>query len=199
MYKRQVVEKTAPEGFVLNEEEQKISFVYADQDTPVISQSAEFINDRQKVEMSVVKKDAENEKGLSGAEFGLYAKEDIKAGDKVLVKADELLTKAVTGEDGKAVFEQDLPFGTYYVKEISAPDGFVSSDEILEFDATYQGQDIPTIKLKSVKKNQPTTIEVTKSDLTTGVELNGASLSVLDKDGNVIDSWTSVKLSLIHI
>ena len=96
-----VVEKTAPEGFVLNEEEQKISFVYADQDTPVISQSAEFINDRQKVEVSVVKKDAENEKGLSGAEFGLYAKEDIKAGDKVLVKADELLTKAVTGEDGK--------------------------------------------------------------------------------------------------
>lgn len=79
------------------------------------------------------------------------------------------------------------------MKEISAPDGFVSSDEVLEFDATYQGQDIPTIKLKSVKKNQPTTIEVTKSDLTTGVELNGASLSVLDKDGNVIDSWTSVK------
>ena len=75
--------------------------------------------------MSVVKKDAENEKGLSGAEFGLYAKEDIKAGDKVLVKADELLTKAVTGEDGKAVFEQDLPFGTYYVKELAAPDGFV--------------------------------------------------------------------------
>lgn len=70
---------------------------------------------------------------------------------------------------------------------------FVSSDEVLEFDATYQGQDIQTIKLKSIKKNQPTTIEVTKSDLTTGVELNGASLSVLDEDGNVIDSWTSVK------
>ena len=46
-----VVEKTAPEGFVLNEEEQKISFVYADQNTPVISQSAEFINDRQKETM----------------------------------------------------------------------------------------------------------------------------------------------------
>ena len=86
----------------------------------MISQSAEFINDRQKVEVSVVKKDAENEKGLSGAEFGLYAKEDIKAGDKVLVKADELLTKAVTGEDGKAVFEQDLPFGTYYIKELAS-------------------------------------------------------------------------------
>ena len=83
------------------------------------------------------------------------------------------------------------------LKEISAPDGFVSSDEVLEFDATYRGQDIQTIKLKSIKKNQPTTIEVTKSDLTTGVELNGASLSVLDEDGNVIDSWTSVKDELM--
>lgn len=59
-----MVEKTAPEGFVLNKEEQKISFVYADQDTPVISQSAEFINDRQKVEVSVVKKMLKMRKGF---------------------------------------------------------------------------------------------------------------------------------------
>lgn len=188
-----VVEKTAPEGFVLNEEEQKISFVYADQDTPVISQSAEFINDRQKVEVSVVKKDAENEKGLSGAEFGLYAKEDIKAGDKVLVKADELLTKAVTGEDGKAVFEQDLPFGNYYIKELAAPDGFVSSDEQIEVTAKYQGQEVKTVKLETVFKNEPTTTEFTKSDITTGVELDGATLTVLDSDGKEVEKWTSVK------
>ena len=188
-----VVEKTAPEGFVLNEEEQKISFVYADQNTPVISQSAEFINDRQKVEMSVVKKDAENEKGLSGAEFGLYAKEDIKAGDKVLVKADELLTKAVTGEDGKTVFEQDLPFGTYYIKELAAPDGFVSSDEQIEVTAKYQGQEVKTVKLETVFKNEPTTTEFTKSDITTGVELDGATLTILDSDGKEVEKWTSVK------
>lgn len=188
-----VVEKTAPEGFVLNKEEQKISFVYADQDTPVISQSAEFINDRQKVEVSVVKKDAENEKGLSGAEFGLYAKEDIKAGDKVLVKADELLTKAVTGEDGKAVFEQDLPFGTYYIKELAAPDGFVSSDEQIEVTAKYQGQEVKTVKLETVFRNAPTTTEFTKSDITTGVELDGATLTILDSDGKEVEKWTSVK------
>lgn len=103
---------------------------------------------------------------------------------KIPVELHEKLLQEITSDEkGQAHFTLDLPLGTYYVKEISAPDGFVSSDEILEFDATYQGQDIPTIKLKSVKKNQPTTIEVTKSDLTTGVELNGASLSVLDKDG----------------
>ena len=75
----------------------------------------------------------------------------------------------------------DLPLGKYYVKELAAPAGFVSSDEILAFDASYQGQDIPVVKLESVKKNEPTTVEITKSDITTGVELSGASLSVIDK------------------
>ena len=50
-----------------------------------------------------------------------------------------------------------------------------------------------TVVLKAVKKNQPTTVEITKSDITTGTELDGASLKVLDKDGNVVDEWTSVK------
>ena len=50
-----------------------------------------------------------------------------------------------------------------------------------------------TVKLKTVKKNQPTTVEITKSDVTTGVELDGAKLTVLDREGNVVDQWTSVK------
>ena len=120
-------------------------------------------------------------------------KEAISSGDKVIVKADTLLQEITSNEKGKAAFTLDLPLGRYYVKELQAPAGYVSSDEILEFDATYQGQDVKTIKLKSVKKNQPTTVEVTKADITTGTELDGASMSVLDKDGNVIDSWTSVK------
>lgn len=188
-----VVEKTAPDGFVHNDEEQKVHFVYVDQDTPVVVESVEFINERQKVEIAVVKKDAETDNALAGAEFGLYAKADILVGDEVIVEADTLLAKAVTGEDGKATFKQDLPFGTYYIKELQAPDGFVSSDEVIEVTASYQGQDVETVYLEEVFKNQPTTTEFTKSDLTTGVELDGATLTVLDEKGNVVDSWTSVK------
>ena len=73
------------------------------------------------------------------------------------------------------------------MKELKAPAGFVSSDEVLNLDASYQGQDVKTVKLKTVKKNQPTTVEITKSDVTTGVELDGAKLTVLDKEGNVVD------------
>lgn len=191
--KYRVKETKAPAGFVLNPDSQEVSFIYKDQNTPEIEEKLEFSNERQKVELSVEKQDAEIGKALKGATFGLYNKEAISSGDKVVVKADTLLQEITSNEKGKAAFTLDLPLGRYYVKELQAPAGYVSSDEILEFDATYQGQDVKTIKLKSVKKNQPTTVEVTKADITTGTELDGASMSVLDKDGNVIDSWTSVK------
>ena len=191
--KYRVKETKATSGFVLNPDSQEVSFIYKDQNTPEIEEKLEFSNERQKVELSVEKQDAETGKALKGATFGLYNKEAISSGDKVVVKADTLLQEITSNEKGKAAFTLDLPLGRYYLKELQAPAGYVSSDEILEFDATYQGQDVKTIKLKSVKKNQPTTVEVTKADITTGTELDGASMSVLDKDGNVIDSWTSVK------
>ena len=187
------MEATAPEGFVLNGEAQTVTFTYKDQETPVIGQEAVFQNERQKVEVSVVKKDAETQATVEGAVFGLYAKEDILAHGEVIVKADTLIGKALSDENGKAVFVNDLPFGSYYIKEEAAPDGYISSDKVVEVTAEYQGQEIPVVELASEYENEPTKISVKKTDLTTGVELEGAKLTVLDQDGNIVDSWTSVK------
>lgn len=188
-----VVETKAPEGFVLNPEPVKVALTYQDQDTPIVEAEAIAGNDRQKVSISVEKQDAENGRVLSGAVFGIYNKKDIQANGKVLVKADTLLQEMTSDENGMATCTLDLPFGEYYVKELKVPEGFVSSDEVLEFVAEYQGQETKIVSLQAVKKNEPTTAEFTKSDLTTGVELEGARLRVMDKDGNVIDEWTSEK------
>ncbi|MGN8654514.1 SpaA isopeptide-forming pilin-related protein [Blautia obeum] len=188
-----VTEKTAPEGFVLNPEDSEVVFVYEDQDTPVVEQEVTVGDERQKVAITVAKQDAENGAVVAGAVFGIYNKEDITADGKVIVGADTLLQEMTSDEKGQAGCTLDLPLGSYYVKELKAPAGFVSSNEVLSFDASYQGQDVETVVLKAVKKNQPTTVEITKSDITTGTELDGASLKVLDKDGNVVDEWTSVK------
>ena len=188
-----VVEKTAPEGFVLNPEAAEVVFVYEGQDTPVVEQEVTVGDERQKVAITVEKQDAENGTVVAGAVFGIYNKEDITADGKVIVEADTLLQEMTSDEKGQAGCTLDLPLGSYYVKELKAPAGFVSSNEVLSFDASYQGQDVETVVLKAVKKNQPTTVEITKSDITTGTELDGASLKVLDKDGNVVDEWTSVK------
>lgn len=188
-----VVEKTAPEGFVLNPEAAEVVFVYEGQDTPVVELEVTVGDERQKVAITVEKQDAENGAVVAGAVFGIYNKEDITADGKVIVEADTLLQEMTSDEKGQAGCTLDLPLGSYYVKELKAPAGFVSSNEVLDFDASYQGQDVETVVLKAVKENQPTTVEITKSDITTGTELDGASLKVLDKDGNVVDEWTSVK------
>ena len=188
-----VAEKTAPEGFVLNPEAAEVVFVYEGQDTQVVEQEVTVGDERQKVAVTVEKQDAENGAVVAGAVFGIYNKEDITADGKVIVEADTLLQEMTSDEKGQAGCTLDLPLGSYYVKELKAPAGFVSSNEVLDFDASYQGQDVETVVLKTVKKNQPTTVEITKSDITTGTELDGASLKVLDKDGNVVDEWTSVQ------
>lgn len=188
-----VVEKTAPEGFVLNPEAAEVVFVYEGQDTPVVEQEVTVGDERQEVAITVEKQDAENGAVVAGAVFGIYNKENITADGNVIVEADTLLQEMTSDEKGQAGCTLDLPLGSYYVKELKAPAGYVSSNEVLNFDASYQGQDVETVVLKAVKKNQPTTVEITKSDITTGTELDGASLKVLDKDGNVVDEWTSVK------
>ena len=94
----ELVEITAPEGFVKNPEPQKVTFKYEDQKTPVIEQEVLLKNERQKAKISVVKRDAETKKEIKGAVFGLYAKEDIQVGNQTLVKADTLIGKAETGK-----------------------------------------------------------------------------------------------------
>lgn len=189
-----VKEKNAPESYVLNTVPENVEFTYTDQNTAVVKKEISVTDERQKVSITVEKQDQETGKTVAGAVFGIYNSKDIKSVDgKLLVKADTLLQKMTSDDEGQAVCTLDLPLGSYYVKELQAPDGYVSSDEVLAFDASYQGQDVQTVTLKSVKKNQPTTVEITKSDVTTGVELDGAYLNVTDKDGNVVDSWTSSK------
>ena len=175
-----VVETKAPEGFVLNidaEAEgegradetngitQEVTFEYLNQETPVIDHDLACTNDRQKVELTVEKQDAETGKTVAGAVFGLYTAEDIHTGagtmladaGQPLIEADTLLAEATSDKNGLAAFDLDLPLGRYYVKEHKAPVGYVTaspdSDEILTFDASYQGQDVPVVKLTAVKKN----------------------------------------------
>lgn len=187
-----VKETKAPVGFVLSNQVQAVTFTYKDQKTPVIERSVEFINDRQKVSITVEKQDAQNGNKVSGAVFGLYTKEAISVNGKVIVAADKLLQEATSDAQGLAIFRVDLPLGyLFYVKELKAPAGFVSSDEVLEFAPEYQGQNVPVVTLTAVKKNEPTRVSVTKSDITTGVELDGATLTILDKKGHVVERWTS--------
>ena len=188
-----VVEKETANGFVLDGEPRDIDLTYRDQDTPVVTYDSEWQNSRQKAKVIVTKKEKDSDRVLEGGVFALCAKEDIKNADgDVLVKAHTIIEQKATDKDGKIFFTADLPVGgSFYVKEVKAPAGFVTTEEIKEFTFEYAGEDVPEVTFEYTFENEATIFEITKSDLTTGEELPGAKLEVTDQDGNVVDAWTS--------
>ena len=188
--------KTA-HGYVLDKEPRYVDLSYRDQDTPVITYDEKWQNARQKVKVTVLKKEKDTDRVLAGGVFGLYTSEDIKnAKGEVLLEKDSLIEQRVTDEKGQITFTADLPVdGKYYVKEIFAPDGFVTTEEVQEFTFEYAGEDQAEVSYDFTFENQPTTVELSKTDLTTGKELPGAHLKVTDSDGNTVDEWTSTEES----
>lgn len=175
-----ISKSTAPDGYVLNPDEQKVTFTYVDDKTPVIKESLTLSDDRQKLDMSVTKLDSEDNTPIAGAVFGLFADEDIKNVDgKVIIEKGTLLEKATSDENGKIAFVKDYPFAKYVAKELVKPAGYVTNEEVVTFDTKYQGQDVKTAVYTSEYKNTPTTFEFTKTDITSVAELTGATLTVL--------------------
>ena len=131
---------------------------------------------------------------LSGVEFGVVnAKDIVDNAGNVIVDAGTLLETVKSDEEGNVIFTKDFPLGEYEVRELERVPGYITNNDVVVFDATYQGQDVEVIKLTDTFYNTPITFEFTKTDITSGAEIAGASLEVVDKDGNVIESWVSVQ------
>ena len=169
--------------------------VTAEDDTQaVVYEGVAYKNERQKISISVEKKDAVTEEKLEGVIFGLYAKEDILSQQgAVLVEKDTLLEKKATDEKGQLTFDSDLYHGKYYVKEEVRKPGYLPNEEIWEIDASYTDQNLAEIKLTKEVENQPTESQFTKTDATTGEELERAKLQIIDQDGNIVEEWISTK------
>ena len=188
-----IVEKEPSHGYVLDNEPRYVDLTYRDQDTPLVTYSADWQNARQRVQVEVLKKEKDSNKVLSGAIFGLYAADDIVSSKgKVLLAKDTLIELKTTDEDGKIRFVADLPVDSrYYIKELAAPDGYVTDQEPQEFTFEYQGSGTSVAEYAFTFEDEQTTVELSKADLTDKKELPGASLKVTDEDGNTVDEWVS--------
>lgn len=111
---------------------------------------------------------------------------------EVVVTKGSLIELGRTDENGKLIFQADLPHAKYNVMEIEKKPGYLDNKEVYYFDAAYTDQMLETISLTSEVENQPTITEFTKTDLTGGQEVEGAKLQIL-KDGEVIEEWVSGK------
>lgn len=129
---------------------------------------------------------------LSGIQFKLVAKENIidYADGSVIYKKGQEVKTYNLDKNGDLKVEK-LPMGKYELQEVKVIDGLVLNDTI--YDVEFIKKDDVT-KVYTVTKdieNDTTFVEYSKTDITGEKELEGAKLTVFDKDGNVIDSWTS--------
>lgn len=154
--KYEVKEITAPTGYVLNTEIHTAELVYAGQEVEITETAADFCNERQKAAVSLDKVLEQDERfgigkngELSAVTFGLFAAEELTAADGSIIPADGLLEIVSVAENGHAVCKTDLPFGSYYLKELSTDGHYILSDEKYPIVFEYAGQDTALVDIKA--------------------------------------------------
>ena len=150
-----VVETKAPNGMVINKEKHSVELTYAGQDVAVTETATSFVNERQKVKISLEKILEQDETfgigkndEIKNISFGLYAKEDIVSSSGTVIPADGLIEIITLDENGTATANTDLPFGSYYIKEIATDEHYILSDTQYPFTFEYAGQDTETVEIK---------------------------------------------------
>lgn len=153
--KYNVVETKAPTGMVINKEKHLVELTYAGQDVAVTETATSFVNERQKVKISLEKILEQDEifgigknNEIKNISFGLYAKEDVVSSSGTVIPADGLIEIITLDENEAATANTDLPFGSYYIKEIATDEHYILSDIQYPFTFKYAGQDTETVEIK---------------------------------------------------
>ena len=162
--------ETTPYAY-LTAEPKNVEVFYAE------TSNIEFFND-EKTGSIEIKKHTEGDKNIEGIKFILSGTSD---------SGREITREAVTDKDGKATFT-DIPVGTYVISEdgSTVPTGYLVAEQ--------QSVEVFYAETSDVTfENDTTKVKFSKKSITGDDELEGAKLQVLDKDGNIIDEWTSGK------
>ncbi|HHT7173935.1 TPA: MSCRAMM family protein, partial [Bacillus cereus] len=103
----------------------------------------------------------------------------------VIDKENNVVDTVTTNEKGIAEVK-DLPFGDYFVKEISAPEGYIKIDAPVK--VTIDNTNIIEFVIKNTKKLENGRLKLLKKDSESGQLLPGAKFDVIDKDGKVVET-----------
>lgn len=182
-----VKETKAPVGYNLDPQTYTVELTYKDQTTSIVWNHVES-QDKVKVGQIEILKTDTNNQPLKGGEFGVYANNDMYIGH-TLYKKGQLVMSIKTNDKGIAK-SGDLPYGSYYVKELSAPDQEDGNKENFVLSDETQYVKITGDKLFSMTFVD-TTVTASKRDIAGTDEIKGAKMQVTDMNGKIIDTWTS--------
>ena len=199
----ELVEVSAPEGYLLDGAPHEVELRYADDHTAVVETtvtlgndylSAEITLEKEKEDLEIIMDSDHVRQALvnipgEGFVFGLFADEELRVGG-VTLTADTLVATGVTDAAGRLAFVGNFPHGAYYVKELSAPDGWTLNPAKFAVTLEPQAQSGGVIRVSLPEPVHDeliyTRVTLTKTDITGQKTLPGATIEVKDEQGNVM-------------
>lgn len=193
--KFQVKEIEFPHGMVdTGENVTNVELVYAGQEVEITETSASFYNQRQKAQVTLNKLLEQDEAfgigvngEISAVTFGLYAQQDIPAADGSVIPADGLLEIVSVAENGQAVCATDLPFGSFYLKELSTDSHYLLNGETFPFTFEYGGPSVAVVEI-TANDGEAITNELIRGEIhglktdENGAGLGGAVIGLFKSD-----------------
>jgi uncharacterized surface anchored protein len=173
-----VCEITAPAGYIMFDEQYPVT---VNENGDIVEITAE--NKPITVEISKV---------------DVYGNE-LKGAKMQLINADgEIVDEWIS--DGTNHVVAQLPADGYTLKEIASPDGYVIATDIKFSVDIYGVVTVENVDSTAVSEDgnplivmvdDTTKVQISKQDITNGKELAGATIQIIDKNGNVVDEWVS--------
>lgn len=161
------------EGYVPNETVYDIDLSYDHTDKIIYTKEINVENEKTTTEISKV--DATNEKELPGAHLSLKDKDGNIVEEWVSGKEPHIIRGLLVNEE-------------YTLHEDLAPIGYATASDVT-FTVNADGS-----TTKVTMKDEITKVDISKVDATTSKEIEGARLTLKDKEtGQVIETWTSKK------
>ena len=161
--KYEIKETHAPYGMVLSDEIHNVELTYADQTIKITETATSFYNERQKVNVNLEKWLETNEpfdigtnEEIKSISFGLFADKELVSASGTSIPADGLIEIITLDENGNGYINTDLPFGSYYVKELSTDEHYILTDGKFPVVFEYEGENTQTVDL-TVNDGEPIT------------------------------------------
>lgn len=175
--------------YIIHEIETPTGYIFSDESYPVtVSEDGDV------VEITAVNKPIT----IEISKVNVYGEELIGAEMQLIDSEDNVVDEWVS--DGTNHVVSKLGAGEYVLKEIAAPDGYVIAADIKFSVDVYGNVTVENVDSKAVSDNgdplitmvdDTTKVQISKQDITTGEELPGATLQIIDEDGNVVEEWVS--------
>lgn len=199
----ELVEVSAPEGCLLDSAPHEVELRYENDHTAVVETnvtlgndylSAEITLEKEKEDLEIIMEGDHVRQALvntpgEGFAFGLFVDEELRVGD-VTLTADTLVATGATDAAGKLAFVGNFPHGAYYVKELSAPDGWTLNPAkfAVTLEPKVQSGGVIRVSLPEPVHDELiyTRVTLTKTDITGQKTLPGATIEVKDEQGKVI-------------